>query len=135
MELVVEPDMYSPSIDEQGVYIDKIPSFHIVKKGLMCPCGTRSNKKYDSYSSFTSHIKTKNHQKWLESLNNNRVNHYMENISLHETIHSQRMIIAKMEKDLANKSLTIDCLTKNVVYLSTLHSTNIIIQTDLLDFD
>jgi hypothetical protein len=25
MELIVEPDIYSPSIDENGNYVDKIP--------------------------------------------------------------------------------------------------------------
>ena len=30
MELVVEPDVYSPSIDENGNYIDKIPSFSLI---------------------------------------------------------------------------------------------------------
>ena len=32
MELVMEPDLYSPSIDDTGNYVDKIPSFHIIKK-------------------------------------------------------------------------------------------------------
>jgi hypothetical protein len=34
MELVVEPDIYSPSIDDKGNYIDKIPSFNIITFGL-----------------------------------------------------------------------------------------------------
>ena len=29
MELVVESDIYSPSIDDKGNYVDKIPSFNI----------------------------------------------------------------------------------------------------------
>ena len=32
MQLVTEPDIYSPSLDELGNYIDKIPSFNIIKK-------------------------------------------------------------------------------------------------------
>ena len=34
MELVLEPDVYAPSMDEAGNYVDKIPSFHIIKKGF-----------------------------------------------------------------------------------------------------
>ena len=33
MELVVEPDVYSPSIGENGNYVDKIPAFNLIKKG------------------------------------------------------------------------------------------------------
>lgn len=33
-ELVTEPDIYCPSIDENGNYMDRIPSFHIMKKGF-----------------------------------------------------------------------------------------------------
>ena len=32
MELVIEPDVYSPSIGENGNYVDKIPSFNLIKK-------------------------------------------------------------------------------------------------------
>ena len=74
MELTTEPDIYSPSIDEKGNYIDKIPAFHIIKKGLICPCASRKDKFYESYSSFSSHIKTKNHQKWLTNINLNNSN-------------------------------------------------------------
>ena len=41
MELVTEPDVYSPSIDNNGNYIDIIPSFNIINKGVSCPCGSR----------------------------------------------------------------------------------------------
>ena len=47
MELVVESDIYSPSVDDKGNYVDKIPSFNIIKNGLRCPCGTRKDKTYD----------------------------------------------------------------------------------------
>ena len=63
MELVVEPDIYSPSIDDTGNYVDKVPSFRIIKKGLICPCGSRRDKYYENYASFSMHTKTKNHQK------------------------------------------------------------------------
>lgn len=52
MELAIEPDIYSPSVDEKGNYIDKIPSFSLIKNGLLCPCGSRKDKYYQSHSSF-----------------------------------------------------------------------------------
>ena len=41
MELITEPDIYAPSIDEIGNYIDKVPSFLIIKHGVRCTCGKR----------------------------------------------------------------------------------------------
>ena len=75
MELATEPDLYSPSIDSLGNYIDKIPSFNNIKHGLRCPCGSRKDKVYDTYSTFSAHTKTKTHQKWLNDLNLNKANH------------------------------------------------------------
>jgi hypothetical protein len=129
MELVLESDVYAPSMDEAGNYVDKIPSFHIIKKGLLCPCGSRKDKSYDTNSTFSAHIKTKTHQKWITSLNLNKINYYMENEKLVDTIQNQRLIIAKLEKDVGNKIMTIDYLTqqlnKNKMCVTV---------TDLIDF-
>jgi hypothetical protein len=132
MELVVEPDFYSPSTDEAGNYIDRIPSFNIIKKGVYCPCGSRKDKLYESNISFTAHIKSKIHQKWLLNLNSNKINYYIENLKLQETIQNQRLIIAKLDKDTQNKSMTIDYLTTQ---LTNQLNKNDRIVTDLLDFD
>ena len=129
MELVIEPDMYSPSIDDNGNYIDKIPSFYYIKKGLQCPCGTRKVKLYDSHSCFSAHIKSKSHQKWLTQLNLNKANYYVENEKMKETLQNQRLIIAKMEKEIQNKLMTIDYLTQQ---LSKPSSETVV---NLLDFD
>lgn len=56
MEIVVEPDIYMPSIDEQGNYIDRVCVF---KKGLTCMCGSRKDKVYETQSMFSAHVKTK----------------------------------------------------------------------------
>jgi hypothetical protein len=129
MELILEPDVYAPSMDEAGNYIDKIPSFHIIKKGLLCPCGCRKDKSYDTHSIFSAHIKTKTHQKWIASLNNNKINYYIENEKLAETIQNQRLIIAKLEKDVGNKIMTIDYLTQQLNKNKTCVTVN-----DLIDF-
>ena len=137
MELVVEPDIYSPSIDDNGLYIDKVPPFNYIKKGLVCPCGSRKDKVYESHSVFISHTKTKAHQKWIESLNLNRANFYVEFEKSKEVISNQRIIIAKLEKDVNNKILTIDYLTQQLYKASLIdkksESTNI--TNNLLDFD
>ena len=114
MELVEEPDFYTPSVDESGNYIDRIPSFCLIKKGLKCPCGSRKDKIYETNPIFSAHVKTKTHQKWIESLNLNKVNYYIDNEKLKETIMNQRLIIAKFEKDLQNKLMTIDYLTSEL---------------------
>jgi hypothetical protein len=137
MELVVEPDIYAPSIDDNGLYIDKVPPFNYIKKGLVCPCGSRKDKVYESHSVFISHTKTKAHQKWIESLNLNRANFYVEFEKSKEVISNQRLIIAKLEKDINNKILTIDYLTQQLYKASLIdkksESTNI--TNNLLDFD
>ena len=130
MELVVEPDIYQPSIHDNGNYIDQIPSFHMIKKGLACPCGSRKDKLYDSASKFSTHTKTKVHQKWLENLNKNRANFYIENEKLKETVDNQKLIISRMEKDIQTKIMTIDYLT---LQLANKNSENTI--ENLLDFD
>ena len=71
MELATQPDIYIPSIDENGNYIDKTPSFNNLKNGIRCPCGSRKDKTYDGISNFNAHIKTKIHKKWIEELNLN----------------------------------------------------------------
>jgi len=135
MELVVEPDMYNPSINENGMYIDKVPPFNYIKKGLVCPCGTRKDKIYETHSVFVSHTKTKAHQKWLESLNLNRSNFYVELEKSKEVISNQRLIIAKLEKDLNNKIMTIDYLTQQLHKANTGSGTTSGYVKDLLDFD
>ena len=131
MELIMEPDFYSPSMDDQGNYIDKIPSFHILKKGLQCLCGARKDKVYETYAIFSNHCKTKMHQKWLAHLNQNKMNYFVENESLKKTVENQKLVIAKMEKELHNKSITIDYLTYQII---NKNSSNVVVN-NLLDFD
>jgi len=126
MSLVVEPDIYCPSLDEMGNYIDVIPS---IQHGLRCPCGSRKDKTYDTHSMFATHIKTKTHQKWLSTVNLNKSNHYVENERLKETVQNQRLMIAKLDKDLQHKSMTIDYLTQQLY-----NKPNVVVP-DLITFD
>jgi hypothetical protein len=124
-ELTVEPEMYCPSINETGNYIDKIPP---LIRGIRCPCGTRKNKVYDTHSIFSSHIKTKTHNEWLLNLNLNKANYFIQTEELKKTVHNQRIIIAKLEKELKNKHITIDYLTNQLVLNTTTDT-----QINLLD--
>ncbi len=129
MDLAIEPDIYSPSMDNNGNYIDKIPSVLYFKNGIRCPCGSRKDKSYDCASYFSTHIKTKTHQKWLADINFNKMNYYIENIQLKDTINNQKLIIARLEKEIIVKSKTIDLLTQQIIYKES----NIV--SDLLSFD
>lgn len=62
MDLVTEPDIYAPNIDDKGSF-DYIPSIHNKKGGLRCPCGTRKDKVYDTHPVHHSHVKNKNSSK------------------------------------------------------------------------
>lgn len=115
MDLIVEPDVYQPSMDLIGNYVDKIPSFAHLKNGLRCPCGARKDKCYENHTNFSIHIKSKTHQKWISDLNLNRNNFFVENIALRETVNTQKMIIAKLEKEINNRNATIDYLTGQLV--------------------
>jgi len=105
--------------------------FKGVKHGIRCPCGSRKDKVYDSYSVFSQHIKTKTHQKWLQNLNTNKANYYIENEELKITLQQQRIIIAKLEKELQNKSMTIDFLTQQLMSKNVSQKC----VSDLLNFD
>ena len=67
MDIIITPDTYCPNVNEAGSYVDKIP---IIKHGIYCVCGARRDKVYETASKFSSHIKSKTHQKWLVQLNN-----------------------------------------------------------------
>jgi len=130
MDLIVEPDIYQPSIDLIGNYVDKIPSFSNLKNGLRCPCGARKDKCYENYSNFAVHVKSKTHQKWLHDLNLNRSNFLVENVTLRETVNTQKMIIARLEKELNNRNMTIDYLTMQLMQKNTACE-----NVNLLEFD
>ncbi len=122
MELVTEPDTYSPNIDDKGNYVDKVPSFYTnaLANGLRCPCGTRKDKIYTSHATFTAHIKTKTHEKWLQELNTNKANFYVESQKLRDVVQSQKIMIGKMELNILNKNMTFEYFKKQLVTFNSL---------------
>lgn len=113
MEIALTPDTYVPVVDDSGRYSDKIP---IIKNGLYCPCGATRDKVYQTQQ-FRSHIKSKSHQKWLQTLNNNKTNHYAELLDLREIVSQQKIQLVRLENQLGTKSLTIDMLTEQLALI------------------
>ena len=109
MEISLTPDTYTPVVNEAGNYVDKIPS---IRNGIYCACGSRRDKIYNS--TFSVHTKSKHHQKWLQSLNENKMNYYAELIKCKGVISSQQEIIQKLENKMSDKLLTIDYLTRQL---------------------
>lgn len=130
MDISQESDIYEPNIDDNKNYIDYIPTSSKFQNGLRCPCGARKEHIFDSRTSFIGHIKTKTHQKWLSNLNLNKINYYTECEKLKEVVNSQKIIIAKLEKEINTKLKTIDYLTQQ---LMNKDNTNNVI--DLITFD
>jgi hypothetical protein len=131
MELALQSEMYTPSVDEQGNYVDNVYLCRITKEGIRCPCGARKSKSYGTTAIFTVHTKTQTHQNWLGALNRNKANYYVENERLKETVATQRLIIARLEKDVTTKILTIDYITRQI----EMTNSNDVAVTNLLVFD
>ena len=112
MDLALDPDIYSPSVDKDGSYIDVLPSASVFKSGgIRCPC---KDSLYSTSGKFSSHIKTKGHLKWLENLNANRMNYYVENERLKHTLRNQQLIISNLERELNIKSTNMDYLIQEL---------------------
>ena len=126
MDLAIDSDIYEPLMDEKNNYIDYLPPSSKFKNGLRCPCGTRKEHVFDNRQSFTIHCKTKTHQKWLLDINNNKLNYFSENIKLNETIASQKIIIAKLQREKDEQNELIVHLIKKQEMKNTI---------DLINFD
>ena len=127
MEITLTPDTYTPMVDDNGNYIDSIPK--IIKHGIYCLCGSRRDKTYENASKFSTHIKTKAHQKWMLNLNQNKSNYYVEMLKNKEIIENQQKIITQLDIQLQKKTMTIDYLTEQLTHKSRQPSVSV----DLLD--
>jgi mevalonate pyrophosphate decarboxylase len=93
----------------------------------MCPCGSRKDKVYETNAMFSAHVKSKTHQNWLQNLNLNKANLYIENKDLNDLVKNQRLIIAKAEAEINNLRQTITYLTMQLQKPAP--------STNLLEFD
>jgi hypothetical protein len=130
MDLALDSDIYEPIMDDKSNYIDYLPPSSKFKNGLRCACGSRKEHVFDSRQSFASHIKTKTHQKWVTDLNNNKMNYFCENIKLNETITTQKIVIAKLQRENDEYVKLVAHLTKKI---SSKENPDIVL--DLITFD
>ena len=128
MSISLTPDTYTPSVDDNGHYIDSVP---VIKNGLYCPCGSRQDKLYENTSKFSVHIRTKTHQKWITMLNQNKANYYVEAVKCKELVENQQKIITRLENQLHTKALTIDYLTEQLLQ----NKQKNMVVSDLLDIN
>jgi hypothetical protein len=114
MDVISTPDVYCPGMDYDGNYVDNILPIYIQANGVRCPCGTRKDHVYYTRNSFSSHMKSKTHIKWVSELNMNSMNHLSENIDLKELVDNQKLIIARLQKEVDANVRLIAHLTRKL---------------------
>ena len=115
MEVTCAPEYYEPSLNDTQTYVDVIPSCAVFRQaGLRCKCNSRDHV-FLTRTAFNTHIRTAGHKKWLAQLNLDKNNHYTENEELKKTVASQKVIIAKLEKENNTKTRMIMYLTQQLV--------------------
>jgi hypothetical protein len=119
-DLIITPDIYTPSIDDKGNFYDKV--FSIPRHGIYCDCGTRINKVYYTLSSFNVHRHSKRHIEWIKQLNNNKINYLLEIVNLKKNNENQKMIIAKQQNDIENQKLTISILSNRIQEMKNINN-------------
>ena len=110
MDISLQPEFYKPSLDNNGNYIDSLLSFNM-DAGIKCPCMPGRERLFTCKSKFNTHKKTKSHQTWLERMNSEKNNYYIENIKLKELIENQQKIIAQYDKEIMKKNAIIEFLS------------------------
>jgi hypothetical protein len=130
MEIVAQSDVYAPSVDDAGAFVDCVPSFATLPRGIRCPCGARKDKVYYSRPVFLDHTKTKHHQVWLANLNRNKGNLYVENEANKALVKDQHRIIADMDAEIRRKTANVDILLAQLTATRTYTET-----ANLLDID
>lgn len=135
MSLITDSDDYSPSITDDGTYVDQMPSFHDKPQGFRCPC---SNKCYTTRVLLASHIRTVTHKRWVESLNANRTNHFADLEKERQLVKEQKIIIAQMQREITKLEHEKRKFIEMIHFLSDVNSKmapNVASQLDLLDFN
>lgn len=118
MEIATQPDSYTPIVNDEGNYIDSMPSHTVFSYGgVVCSCGSRKDKVYLTRNQFASHTKSKTHQEWLKKLSNSNLNYYTRNQELEQTVNSQKQMLVSLHNELKNREITILTLTRKIAEL------------------
>lgn len=119
-QIATQPDVYHPIINNDGNYVDKTPSqIKFAVSGIRCPCSLRKETIFWTRSQFTAHTKTKTHQNWLCELSLSNTNYYSRVQELEKITKEQKIMIAKLERDVRNRDITIFTLTQQISNLSS----------------
>jgi len=132
MNISLTPDMYTPSVDEHGNYVDG--SHVLIRDGIRCPCGSRRDKIYGTSAQFTTHTKSKCHQNWLRQLNRDKANYYVELLNERAVNESQQKIIAQLNTKISNNLITINYLTQQLIVKENVDVDGSVV-ADLLDIN
>lgn len=105
-----ESDIYSPTVSNEGEYIDFIPTpFSTIK----CPC-TKICRQFSSRTSFIQHCKTQRHIMWLQNINSEKHNFYKELIKANTIVKQQQVLLTQKENEICHLNLIIKGLKKNI---------------------
>jgi len=128
MSLITDSDDYSPGVNNDGLYVDQIPSFNGRTQGIRCPC---NNHIFPSRQNLVTHIKTAGHKRWIENLNSNRANYFTELDAERQTVRQQKIIIAKLEREKCELMRMIHTLSAINAAEASQSNNNV----DLMNFD
>lgn len=113
--IAVQPDTYTPMVDDEGNYVDKVPSNGVfATTGIRCPCSTRRDKVYNTKSSFTTHTKSQGHQAWLKEMSSTKTDYRTIAQEQEEIIKAQKIMIAQMERAHTAKNLETELEIQNM---------------------
>ena len=125
MALALEAELYAPNRDDQGKYIDFVPSLCLLKHGIKCVCGSRKDQTFYATGPFKKHLQCQKHKAWLK----------MKNLEPQNDI----KIIHEHEKTIKNQQILIHELNQEIVLLkkkiSVLESPKQVPVFDLLGID
>jgi hypothetical protein len=132
-ELTAQLNQYTPSLDNEGNYVDTLPTKSAFVKGIKCGCGT-ATWWFDG-PKFKTHCKSVMHQKWIQILNQNKNNHLSELSQLRETVRQQQLLIAERDKRIIDMEQVIrskDAILDRYKWAASYQPTT---EANLLDID
>ena len=116
MEITTNPETYTPYIDlETQAYSDH--NIINIKYGMVCPC--TPTKVFYKREQFSSHKKTKKHRLWIDHLNANANNFYVQCLEHDKTIKTQQMLLAQADIKSKQDETIIKYLEQKMVTLES----------------
>lgn len=97
-------------------------------KGVICPCTT--GRTFHKKGSFHTHQKCKRHICWIQHLNDNATNFYLQTIEQESVIRCQQLLLAKLDVQLKQKGTIIEYYENKYLYNNVVSNE----ETDLLHF-